>query len=196
MSHTSSTSINPPTPTPDAGACACAGESACARGYVKVEGIPEPTLELAVSMAREIMGFHDAAFVKEWYEDMQMGFWRDEKAMPITNWGIKLNRWIRNKGVFEAKRDPKRVQSIVATYKDRKVAEAEALEATRRQTAAQKLHKAIASLTPDDWALCSESGCRQFENGKCRKRELPCSHMVNRRPCQPTECPDYTNKNN
>lgn len=191
MSHTSSTSKHSNTHT-HTGTRARENE-------FQLGELPEPTLELAIARCRDILGFTDEAFIEKWFQVQKFNYWFDDYGRKIGNWAASLYRWIENRDFFDAKRDPKRVQPIGVSrgsYQNRKVAEAEALEATRRQTAAQKLRNAIGSLTPEDWALCAESGCRQFENGKCRKRELPCSHMVNRRPCQPTECPDYTNKNN
>lgn len=81
--------------------------------------VPVPTLEKAISLARSVMNFHDEAFIREWYEDMQMAFWCDEWGKPIRNWGKLLNIWIRNKALFAAKRDPKRVTQIGGGYSGR-----------------------------------------------------------------------------
>ena len=157
--------------------------------------IPPPTLEQAVSMAENVMGFTDKEFIREWYEDMSMSFWCDSYGRPLRNWGRTLCVWIRNKALFKAKRDPNRVQPIGVSrgsYQDRKVAEAEALEAKQHIEKTKKFVTAVKALTPEDWALCAESGCINFIDGKCSKCALPCSHMLNKRPCQPTECYRYT----
>lgn len=162
-----------------------------ARARETVDAIPPPTLEMAISMARDIMNFRDEAFIREWFEDMAMAFWRDEWGKPITNWGLKLNRWIRNKAVFAAKRDPARIAPISGGVAARKFAEAEQAEKRRAEVARQKIEKATRSLKAEDWELCRDSGCANCGEFGCKVRKLPCSHHLETRPCAPAECPDY-----
>lgn len=64
-----------------------------------------PTLGVALWHAHHNIGFHDDAFVAEWYDDMVAAFWCDREGRPIRNWGYRLNKWIRNRDYFAALRD-------------------------------------------------------------------------------------------
>lgn len=65
-------------------------------------------------------------------------------------------------------------------------------EEARREAVERKVQDAVASLTPDDWALCAEAGCACFNGTRCTKFKLPCAHRLQPRPRPPSECPGFS----
>jgi len=68
-----------------------------------------PTLDQVLSHAHSIMGITDDGFIRDWYRQMNAAFWCDELGNQIKNWGWVLNKWYRNRKLFERLRDPERI---------------------------------------------------------------------------------------
>lgn len=64
-------------------------------------------------------------------------------------------------------------------------------EESRREAANRKIQDAILSLTAEDWCLCREAGCPNFNGVKCSRFRLPCGHKLQPRPRPPSECPGF-----
>ena len=64
-----------------------------------------PTVEQVISFAKNILGFNDVHFCREWHRQMEMAFWCDEFGNPIRNWGWVFNKWRLNKDLFERLKD-------------------------------------------------------------------------------------------
>lgn len=64
-------------------------------------------------------------------------------------------------------------------------------EEARREAVNRKIQDAIMSLTAEDWCLCREAGCSNFNGVKCARFKLPCGHTLQPRPRPPSECPGF-----
>jgi len=72
-----------------------------------------PTIARAVAHA-QLMGCFDAAFVRKWYDCMDMSCWADSHGNPIQNWCHLLMRWIENRAYFDKLQDPNRIPDTLA----------------------------------------------------------------------------------
>jgi len=74
---------------------------------------PEPTLARAVRHAG-LRGCTDEAFVRKWYDCMDMSCWTDGYCHQILNWCYLLAKWMLNRYYFDKLQDPNRIPDAVS----------------------------------------------------------------------------------
>ena len=110
------------------------------------------------------------------------------------NWKRKCDVW-QKREALAAEREALRQSNNDAKY-ELHYAKRHAVNSTNAAEAvkASRVTNAILNLTDSDWELCAEN-CANCDGKSCKAgHKLPCDHMLNQRPIHPTECTNFTKK--
>ena len=154
----------------------------------KKDFTPPTQTEIAEYIAEKHYTFSAELFYK-YYVDSE---WK--VCGRYINWKRKCDVW-QKRETLAAEREALRQSNNDAKYelrytKRRAVNSTNAAEAVK----ACRVTNAILNLTESDWELCAEC-CANCGGKSCKAgHKLPCDHMLNQRPIHPTECTNFTKK--